>query len=310
MNQKKQTTFDFCLSIEDTLHASLFFDSVLPLTPDVFRYDSFELADLVIPSGLPQYFLDAYPVMLKNIQGDFDSLSKLSRKYLEYEKQGDLILQEETWASFENVLDRITKVITSIQKVCKSSPVTVNPFLLAMIESLNEYRVGTQEFEKESELIYDTTMSGLSLIDVSKLSVNQVIEIRKDFDSRTKLRRFRTFFTTQYDGKSKSFIEDDLGVRLHDYETTTKKWGLEKRQSSLSVLFDFRSIPSALGGLSAAFLGEPLITTAGISTAIAASTFSIGKVIVENKKINAKYRSLLSSSPIAYVAHLRELQQE
>jgi len=71
------------------------------------------------------------------------------------------------------------------------------------------------------------TLSRLRMIDISKASWKQVVELRKDANARQKLRRLRLFAADNYSGKNLAYIEDDLSRRIYDYEEEARRWGFE-----------------------------------------------------------------------------------
>src|SRR5439155_18622697 len=109
--------------------------------------------------------------------------------------------------------------------------------------------------------------SGLPLVDTSRATWDQVMELRADPEARRQLRRLRLFFLENYTGKPKAFIEDDLLRRIDDYESTRRKHGFEAVLSSMSVLLEANSLQAAaVAGLTSALFGGPL---AGISVGAA-----------------------------------------
>jgi hypothetical protein len=140
------------------------------------------------------------------------------------------------------------------------------------------------------------TLQQLQLIDAGKAEWKQIIEIRKDEASHRKLARLRLFLHEKYDGRSFSFVEDDISRRIEDYEQVCKKFGLQTTLSSLSLLLDAKSLQASLGsGLVAALFGGP---AAALS---AAAAVEIGKVAVHVAEKRHEMKSWQAGHELAYI---------
>jgi hypothetical protein len=105
-------------------------------------------------------------------------------------------------------------------------------------------------------------------------ATDQIVEVRTSDEALAKLRNLRLFFETNYSGKPRSFIEDDLGKRLDDYANAVKDFGFETIVSSLTLVANSKSLASfGAAPLAALLLGEPSIASAslvaGVSTEVA-----------------------------------------
>jgi hypothetical protein len=129
-------------------------------------------------------------------------------------------------------------------------------------------------------------LTGLKLVDINKMSWEQVVEFRKDKDSRAALRRLRLFFSENYAGKDRAFIVDDLLSRIDRQEQVAKTWGLQTTLRSLAVAFTDRSIlMTTVGGLAVAATGAPLpiAATAGAIITAGSCGLEFGKAVVERR---------------------------
>ena len=110
----------------------------------------------------------------------------------------------------------------------------------------------------------------------AKVSVGQILEFRSDTESMAKLRRLRLFASSNYEGKSRTFVEDDLLLRIADYEHEANKWGFEVREAALTNLFHSKTLLGAAGGsLAAVLAGSP---AAALTAATAGVLFEWGKM--------------------------------
>lgn len=98
-------------------------------------------------------------------------------------------------------------------------------------------------------------LANLRLIETSKLTWEQVHELRKDEDSIAQLRHLLAFWSTDYSGKPKSQILNDLNVRVEKYERTAKSWGLQTDLTTASALLTGAFIKV----ISTAFIGTPMM---------------------------------------------------
>lgn len=139
------------------------------------------------------------------------------------------------------------------------------------------------------------------LIDTSKAKWDQIIELRKDVESRNKLRNLRLFLYENYRGKDSDFIEDDLGRRIDEYERARKKHGFEMVISSIRALIDSKNLQAALGGgLAAALLGGPI---SGITTA---ALIELGSISIEIAKKRSDFKDLTEGHDLAFIIQARE----
>ena len=81
-----------------------------------------------------------------------------------------------------------------------------------------------QEGDKE---IIVATMDNLQIVDEEKLTWEQVIELRNDKQSQAKYKRFIHWLDKEMVDKSQSFIQDDIAIKLEDYEKALKKHGIK-----------------------------------------------------------------------------------
>jgi hypothetical protein len=146
-------------------------------------------------------------------------------------------------------------------------------------------------------------LRNLSVIDVEHTSWKQIAEFRRDTEARQKLRRLRLFAYENYNGKSQSFIEDDLQVRLYEYDESIRRWGFETKQAVLSSVLRSKGLSGALGGaLVATLFGAP---AAAVATAAGGAALEIGRIALEITRRKFLLSNSLQDNPVSYVAELR-----
>jgi hypothetical protein len=150
-------------------------------------------------------------------------------------------------------------------------------------------------------------LSNIPLVDTSKATWDQIIDLRRDKEMHSKLRNLKLFLTKNYVGKSRSFIEDDFGRILDDYERSRKAHGFETRLSVLSHVVSSKWVQtSTAASIALAFVGEPLpAAVSGISAGVIAS-FELLRVGIEFAKGKHTLRNLRDSHDLAYIITARE----
>ncbi len=121
--------------------------------------------------------------------------------------------------------------------------------------------------EGERQVIV-ATLSNLQIVDETNLTWNQVLEFRKDKDIRNKYKRFLHWLDKEMVEKSQSFIEDEIVIRLEDYEQALKKHGIKTILGTIQEALDGKYL-----------LGAGVLTLAG-HPALGAGLI-IGKVLVK-----------------------------
>lgn len=126
------------------------------------------------------------------------------------------------------------------------------------------------------ELRFALSIRDLNLIDVSKLSWEQIIEFRKDQDSMKALRDLRLFFEENFDGKDLGFISDKLSQLTEEHSKTAKLWKFETIQKTLSATFSNEKILIAsAGGIAAAFGGASIPLAAAAASIVPLGSFAL-----------------------------------
>ena len=77
----------------------------------------------------------------------------------------------------------------------------------------------------------------------SKLTWEQVLNVRKDTKALTKIRRFKNWMTLDFTGKSESEIRDSLEKSLDGYSWALRKHGIQTAAGAISTV---NSVSSAL----------------------------------------------------------------
>lgn len=151
--------------------------------------------------------------------------------------------------------------------------------------------------------IVTAALSNLQIVNEDMLTWDQVLEVRSDPEARTKYRRLSRWVTTQLAGRSSAEVEDDIAIKLEDYEWACKKHGLKTKLGTLSALLD----PKFLTGLSAPTAAAGLIGGPGWASLTAASLV-FGKVVASfgTSLLEFEKEKRGSNYEIAYIHEIKE----
>lgn len=120
------------------------------------------------------------------------------------------------------------------------------------------------EYAAGSRDVIVTLLKNLEVVDEGQLAWDQVLEFRSDSESLSKFRRFAHWLDRDMVGKSYSFIEDEVAIRLEDYGWAIRKHGLSTTIGLISSTMDSKSlIAGAAAAVGGAAAGEPLIGMIG-----------------------------------------------
>jgi hypothetical protein len=109
-----------------------------------------------------------------------------------------------------------------------------------------------KEYKKGNYSVLVNTLTELRIVDENKLTWEQVLEFREDFEAKNKFRKLIRWLDGDMVGKPLSFIEDEIAQRLEDYEWAIRKHGIEAVLGSLSATLDSKALLSS-GAAYAAF---------------------------------------------------------
>ncbi len=160
----------------------------------------------------------------------------------------------------------------------------------------------TDESNGENEVLLK--ISSVQLIDTQTCKWKQLVEFRKDTEAMSKLRRFRLFAYENYKEKSQEFIEDDMLIRLEDYERAVRKWGFVTTTGAINVFLNSTLIAGGLAGsFLTAYYNAPLVE---IATAMGATGVAIANMAVNLGQQQFARKELMANNPVSYISYARE----
>jgi hypothetical protein len=147
-------------------------------------------------------------------------------------------------------------------------------------------------------------LTGLNLIDTSKIQWKHILELRGDKESIKRLRRLRTFVFENYQDKPLAYINDDILNRIDIYESTAKKWGLKTKDSIFKIIFSSgTAIATTAATIASVYTGTPLSISLPLSVA---STFLIGNIGLEIRTHKRDLSQFKHQDPITYLIDTKE----
>ena len=143
-------------------------------------------------------------------------------------------------------------------------------------------------------------LSGAPILDVSAASWDQIVHLRRDKESQTKLQRLRAFLIEKYAGKPISFVEDDLAQRIDAHDRAARKHGFTTCAGVFTTLLDARNLQAAAAlGLSAGYL-------AGLGAGVAATALlEVSNVALEIARRAHALRDWKEGHELAYLIETR-----
>lgn len=146
------------------------------------------------------------------------------------------------------------------------------------------------------------SIADIQVPDANELSWDAIIELRKDAAARKRLRRLRVFAANEYAGRSRAFIEDDLSVRMEDYEQTLRTWGIKTVLGALSTCLTLETtVQTGIANLVAVMSGLP-----GLEAFAASLALPCGRFALELGKIWLARAQAIREYPLAYITDIKK----
>jgi len=146
-------------------------------------------------------------------------------------------------------------------------------------------------------------LSGLELVDTSRLSWKHLLEFRKDKDAMRKLSQLRRFVYDNYQGKSKDYISEELERKIQEYGEVSKFWDFPTRASLYTIALSGGSAVAIADALGIAFFGTP------IGTAITGASAAIGTAAIAVEKRRREVNLQRDSHAVAYLVEAQMLNK-
>ena len=105
----------------------------------------------------------------------------------------------------------------------------------------------TSAYHDGKHEIVISVLSDLEIVDEKNLMWEQVLLFRTDKENQRKYKRFLHWLDKEMVGKSQAFVEDEISIRLEDYEQALKKHGIKTGVGIIEELLDGKYLREAFG---------------------------------------------------------------
>jgi hypothetical protein len=146
-------------------------------------------------------------------------------------------------------------------------------------------------------------LNDLEIADEKQLTWEQVVEFRKDEDNRRKYKRFLRWLDKEMVGKSQKFIEDEIAIKIDDYERALKKYGIKTILGTIEEGLDGKYLLGASNvSSSMIFAGHPVL---GI---LLGGGLVVGKISIKLIQIKLGFDDIErgANSEISWVYEVKE----
>lgn len=158
-----------------------------------------------------------------------------------------------------------------------------------------------EDNEKTNDV--QVSLVNINLIDTTKTTWEQIIELRKDPHLKSSLRSLKLMMHDSYTGKSVDYIYDDMQRKIEQYELACKSFGLKTISSHISHIKSFATENGALLSLTAGILSSQGFDLSNGLTigALSAAAVSLLQYGIEIKNNNNEICKLKNENPIAFI---------
>jgi hypothetical protein len=146
----------------------------------------------------------------------------------------------------------------------------------------------------------------IPIIDESKLVWKQVLEVRRDNEARTKIRRLVHWIEGELKSNSLEYLRDEIHLRIDDYLSASKKHGMEVSTGCLEAVMDWKAILTLLGASAATYSitdSHPLLIAEGLAGAA-----FLGNALLKSRRIARNLKSDLDANPVAFLCEFSRSQ--
>jgi len=306
MNYTKENTV-ICLDGECLKTCALYFDKIMPLSIRILflpmaevleeefnRYINKIVTEKIERNVFDEIFKQEHSIIseISHIEHEFFEY-RTGEKSLPFDGPNDDYIRNTLHPKYGYFRDCINKIL------CKYGLVGKYP----VVAPQNSIFTNT---EQSNDLLL--SLVGLELINTENVSWEQIIEIRKDLDSLSKLRRLRLFLYKNYSNQSSAYIEDDINERIDSYLNTCKKYDFDTRVSTFDILLNSKStIALGLGAMMAIVAGSPIVGTSAILTG---ASIEVGKLCLNIAKRKHSFSNFENDHDLAYILKLKKIVED
>jgi hypothetical protein len=183
----------------------------------------------------------------------------------------------------------------NLRFLCSQFPKVFHQTPTILYSSKNNYNC---DFQIGKEHVLMAAISNVAMVDEKELDWKQVLEFRKDINSRIKYQRFMRWLDSEMLTCSPRQIEDNISIKMDDYQYSLKKHGIKTMLGTVSSLIDTKFI----GAVSAATAATAL-AGGELLTALTPLSLMLGKTIItfSNMFIDSMDEARKENYEIAYI---------
>lgn len=148
-------------------------------------------------------------------------------------------------------------------------------------------------------------IESIGLVDESLLTWNQVHEIRQDERAVVQMRRMLHWIDTEMSGKSLGFIQDEINMRITDYEDAAKKHGIKLLSGALGTLLDVKLWNTLLGTAIGCALEKHSLAVAGLAAGL---TLQGTRVAFETMNLHRDLKTARDTHPVAFLQNFKGIK--
>lgn len=308
---------------EKPMTAALFYDRVWCPTIDVWQYPGKMPDEIRFFGATNEERLISFQGLVEMEKGDVDigeykfhTLDKLRKSRKEVIQKSTLsfladIQKAKTKESFQDVLKKASQVSiedkeqyvhnTNIVSGCIYKDIAIafsRKYKREIITIYPTKEINNTVYQEGDRDIILSSMENLKLVDEKTLTWEQVLEFRHDSESKLKYKRFLHWLDKDMIGKSQSFIEDEIAIKLNDYENALKKHGIKTILGTLEEIIsgDFFKNSLLASGLVA-------LTTDPVLGIVAEASLLVYNVAIKLAKKKIDYEEVATgpNSEISWV---------
>jgi hypothetical protein len=282
-----------CLAWTDALTAAVYFDRVIPASiPDTYPVATADpIYFEVLQQLLPESLLDpgaktgvAHPV----IQYVTHFLMTFPQAAGVRELREGETLEDRQQSGMPGLLSAFSNLVQQ-----------------SAVADIALYGIPTKPGSQAADGDPALVLSNLDLVDTSRLSWRQVIELRKDSDSVERLRNLRRMVYRDYAGKPEAYIREDIEQRLSEYEAAARLWGFPLKKGLLEIAMTGDALAAAGAGIALTLFGAPIAVVAAAGGAIA-----VGKAALTIAQRKHDIELERKRTPMAYLVKLKQLAEK
>lgn len=147
-------------------------------------------------------------------------------------------------------------------------------------------------------------LENISVVDEDQLTWAQVEQYRADSEARAKYRRLLHWLDKEMVGKTQSYIEDEIAIKMDEYERSLKKHGIKTVTGTVSEILDGKYLAGlSVVATAVGIAGYPILG------ALAATGILVGRATVKVVEAKLKF-SDIECGTNSEIAWLYELERD